>query len=78
LQEQLVQLANVKLWTISEGKGPPLMLCNGGPGYCDYLAPVAEMISDLIKKFLFRNCYHQPVAPSFRALLMSPTLLESL
>lgn len=25
------------------------MLCNGGPGYCDYLEPVAAMINDLAR-----------------------------
>ncbi len=45
MHEHLVQLDKVKLWTISQGQGLPVMLCNGGPGYCDYLGPVAEMIA---------------------------------
>jgi proline iminopeptidase len=29
------------------------MLSNGGPGLCDYLAPVAEMIDDLVPDFAY-------------------------
>jgi len=32
------------LWTVSSGTGLPILLCNGGPGCCDYLAPVAQML----------------------------------
>src|SRR5579862_7403824 len=38
----------VRLWTIRQGAGIPVMLCNGGPGCCDYLEPVAETIADLV------------------------------
>lgn len=45
--EKFVQSDNVKLWTISEGSGLPLLLCNGGPGLCDYLGDVADMVTDI-------------------------------
>jgi proline iminopeptidase len=33
-----------QLWTVSAGSGPPIVLCHGGPGLWDYLAPVAAMV----------------------------------
>lgn len=45
--EKFVQSGSVKLWTTSSGSGLPLLLCNGGPGLCDYLADVAAMVSDV-------------------------------
>lgn len=34
------------LWISDRGEGPPIVLCNGGPGNADYLEPVAAMIED--------------------------------
>ena len=45
--EEFVQSGDAKLWTTSEGSGVPLLLCNGGPGLCDYLADVADMVTDI-------------------------------
>jgi len=45
--EKYVQSDDVKLWTTSDGNGLPLLLCNGGPGLCDYLGDVAAMVSDI-------------------------------
>ena len=39
MTEQFVDSGGAKLWTISAGNGVPIVLCNGGPGCCDYLAP---------------------------------------
>jgi proline iminopeptidase len=36
-----------RLWASSQGNGPPVVLCHGGPGLWDYLGPVADMISDV-------------------------------
>jgi proline iminopeptidase len=42
-----VAVPGATLWTLSEGAGLPLVLCHGGPGLSDNLAPVAEMVDDL-------------------------------
>ena len=47
LQEQILPINGVQLWTAVEGKGTPTVLCHGGAGAYDYLAPVADMISDV-------------------------------
>jgi proline iminopeptidase len=47
LTEQFVESEGARLWTISAGSGVPIVLCNGGPGCCDYLAPVAAMLDDI-------------------------------
>lgn len=48
----------MKLWTTSEGAGLPIVLCNGGPGCCDYLAPVAQMLEGVAQVIRFepRGC----------------------
>ena len=46
-QERILPINSVQLWTALQGKGKPLVLCHGGPGGYDYLAPVADMTSDL-------------------------------
>ena len=46
-QEQVLQINGVRLWTAVQGKGVPMVLCHGGPGGYDYLAPIADMIPDL-------------------------------
>ena len=33
-----------RIWTTVQGQGVPLLLCNGGPGCCDCLGSVAEML----------------------------------
>ena len=45
--ERYLDNNGTKLWSIATGAGTPLILCNGGPGCDDYLAPVSEMIDDL-------------------------------
>jgi hypothetical protein len=47
--EAFVESDGVRLWTVSQGVGDTVMLCNGGAGCCDYLGPVAAMIDDLAK-----------------------------
>ncbi len=32
---------DVRLWTVEDGAGPSAVLCHGGPGLWDYLAPVS-------------------------------------
>ena len=48
-QEQVLQINGVRLWTAVQGTGQPMVLCHGGPGGYDYLAPVADMASDLCR-----------------------------
>jgi proline iminopeptidase len=56
--EAFVDNDGVRLWTVSQGVGHPVMPCNGGAGCCDYLEPVAAMIDDLAKVIRFeqRGC----------------------
>ena len=58
MNEAMVNSEGAALWTVSQGKGMALMLCNGGPGCCDYLEPVARMIEDIARVFRFeqRGC----------------------
>jgi proline iminopeptidase len=36
-----------RIWTATTGAGAPVVLCHGGPGLWDYLAPIGSMISDV-------------------------------
>jgi proline iminopeptidase len=36
-----------RIWTATDGAGAPVVLCHGGPGLWDYLAPIGSMISDV-------------------------------
>lgn len=58
MTETFVDVGKLRLWTIVQGKGIPLVLCSGGPGCCDYLEPVAGMLDDLCKviRFDHRGC----------------------
>jgi proline iminopeptidase len=65
--EALVDSHSAKIWTVSQGHGLPLMLCNGGPGCCDYLAPVAAMIDDMARVLRFeqRGCGRSDPKPPY-------------
>lgn len=56
-----------KLWTISTGAGLPILLCNGGPGCCDYLAPVAYMLDQTTQVIRFeqRGCGRSDHIPPY-------------
>lgn len=56
--EELVTANGVALWTATQGAGPPVVLCHGGPGIYDYLDPVAAMIEDLATVYRYdqRGC----------------------
>lgn len=58
--EHLVNLNDGTLWTCDNGKasGQAILLCNGGPGCCDYLAPVSKMLEDdyRVIRFEQRGC----------------------
>jgi proline iminopeptidase len=53
--ESYVTSRGGKIWTNREGQGIPLLLCNGGPGCCDYLEPVAKMLEDRVQVIRFEQ-----------------------
>lgn len=57
----------VSIWTIQTGQGFPVMLCNGGPGCCDYLEPVAQMLDDKasVIRFEQRGCGRSEAVPPY-------------
>lgn len=58
ISEQRVTANDVSLWTATQGVGPPVVLCHGGPGVYDYMEPVAAMIHDLaaVHRYDQRGC----------------------
>ncbi len=56
--EKFIDIDGTRIWTIAEGMGIPLLLCNGGPGCDDYLKPVSELIEDQCRVIRFepRGC----------------------
>ncbi|MBW2233001.1 MAG: alpha/beta fold hydrolase [Deltaproteobacteria bacterium] len=44
--EEFVAVSDGTLWTQRQGQGPPVVLLPGGPGCCDYLGPVADLLAD--------------------------------
>ena len=51
--EAFIESDGVRLWTVSQGVGDPVVHCNGGPGLADYLEPVAAMIDDFCRVIRF-------------------------
>lgn len=58
--ENYIENNGIKIWTDIRGtnKNGYLILCNGGPGSCDYLKPVSKMIEDsyCVIRFEQRGC----------------------
>lgn len=44
-----IDVPGASLWTASQGAGPALVLCHGGPGLSDNLEPVAGIVDDLAR-----------------------------
>ncbi|MFO1372959.1 MAG: alpha/beta fold hydrolase [Candidatus Competibacteraceae bacterium] len=67
MTETFVTSDGVRLWTIVQGSGVPIVLCNGGPGCCDYLAPLAAMLNDLAQviRFEARGCGRSDQVPPY-------------
>lgn len=67
MTETFVRSENISLWTTSHGTGMPIVLCNGGPGCCDYLAPLAAMFSDgyQVIRFEHRGCGRSAAVPPY-------------
>ncbi|MBA2247346.1 MAG: alpha/beta hydrolase [Chloroflexia bacterium] len=58
MAERSVDVNGATLWVAETGQGDPVILCNGGPGCCDYLEPVASMLDDrsLVYRWEQRGC----------------------
>jgi proline iminopeptidase len=67
MTETFVNSDGVQLWTVSHGAGVPIVLCNGGPGCCDYLAPVAAILDGMAQVIRFepRGCGRSDQAPPY-------------
>ena len=67
MSESFIVSDGVRIWTTRAGAGRPVMLCNGGAGCCDYLAPVAAMLEDVAEVFRFeqRGCGRSEHAPPY-------------
>ena len=67
MTEQFVKSDSARLWTRAEGSGIPIVLCNGGPGCSDYLAPVSAMLDDLAQviRFEARGCGRSDAVPPY-------------
>src|SRR5262245_46618245 len=67
MPETIISSDGVNIWTTSKGNGYPVMLCNGGPGCCDYLEPVAEMFGDAARVIRFeeRGCGRSAPVPPY-------------
>ncbi|MEM8535853.1 MAG: alpha/beta hydrolase [Chloroflexota bacterium] len=58
MQERYIDSAGSSLWTATQGIGIPVVLCSGGPGCCDYLGPVADMLNETAQTICYelRGC----------------------
>ena len=67
MNERLCAVDGATLWLCEQGMGVPLLLCNGGPGCCDYLAPLAALIDDVAHVYRFeqRGCGRSSPAGPF-------------
>jgi proline iminopeptidase len=60
--EAFVDANGASFWTATRGEGDPVLVLHGGPGLCDYLEPVAEMLSDkaTVHRYEQRGCGRSP------------------
>lgn len=60
--EAVVDVNGASLWTATRGSGRPVLLVHGGPGICDYLAPVADMLDGIatVHRYEQRGCGRSP------------------
>lgn len=65
--EKFVKVNGRLIWTTHSGSGVPLILANGGPGSCDYLAPIAKMVNDIthVIRFEQSGCGRSDPASSY-------------
>ncbi len=55
MADVMVEVDGSRIWSTSEGSGTPVVLCNGGPGCSDYLAPISAMLSSSCHAIRFEN-----------------------
>lgn len=48
-RRERVDVPGGRLWTVTSGRGVPVVLCHGGPGSYDYLEPVASLFDDVAR-----------------------------
>jgi proline iminopeptidase len=53
LVEKYIKVENAKLWTEKRGQGIPVILISGGPGSCNYLEPLSNLIDDICEVIMF-------------------------
>ncbi len=66
-ESEIVSVPDGSLWTTHQGNGPALVCCHGGPGLWDYLAPVAEMVDDMMTVYRYdqRACGRSTGGPPY-------------
>jgi proline iminopeptidase len=66
-REVYIQANGSRFWTVQQGEGIPLVFCHGGPGACDNLQPLAEMIADLAHVYRYdqRGCGRSAPVPPY-------------
>jgi proline iminopeptidase len=67
MPEEYITNQGVQIWTTHTGRAFPLLLSNGGPGCCDYLAPVAALLDDLVRVIRIeqRGCGRSQATPPY-------------
>ena len=65
--ERQVTANGLSFWTATQGAGPPVVLCHGGPGLYDYLEPVADMVDGLatVHRYDQRGCGRSEDRPPY-------------
>jgi proline iminopeptidase len=65
IEREVVTDDGVRLWAVEDGSGPTLVLCHGGPGLWDYVAPVSSMLRDVARVVRWdqRGCGRSSPAP---------------
>jgi proline iminopeptidase len=60
--EAFIDANGASLWSATRGQGDPVLLVHGGPGICDYLAPLADMLDDMVTvhRYEQRGCGRSP------------------
>jgi proline iminopeptidase len=67
LQKRLFTVNQATLWLSDQGEGLPVLLVSGGPGCCDYLAPVEALIANRARTLRFdaRGCGRSSLTPPY-------------